>query len=188
MSENRHDEHVKSLLISTKRGFPVYRSNPSVPDPGDIKKRRVSRIGNDRKGFVIDGVGEVLGQGAAAFYEFEEVDGEGFVKVFLEAIRRAVGLSKTGLAMFELIYRQVQANPGTDEIKLNPYLASDHGISERSYQRGVRELLEREFIFRSPTDGVFFVNIRYLFNGDRLAFVKAYQRKKPATALPSPKP
>ena len=29
-------------------------------------------------------------------------------------------------------------------------------------------------------DGVFFVNIRYMFNGDRLAFVKGYQRKKAA--------
>jgi hypothetical protein len=29
-------------------------------------------------------------------------------------------------------------------------------------------------------EGVFFVNIRYMFNGDRLAFVKGYQRKKAA--------
>ena len=26
---------------------------------------------------------------------------------------------------------------------------------------------------------MFFVNIRYMFNGDRLAFVKAYHRKSP---------
>ncbi|MGN6727614.1 MAG: hypothetical protein ACTHLZ_16975, partial [Tepidisphaeraceae bacterium] len=31
--------------------------------------------------------------------------------------------------------------------------------------------------YRSPSDGVFFVNIRFMFNGDRLAFVKSYHLK-----------
>src|SRR5262249_43308058 len=79
--------------------------------------------------------------------------------------------------VFELVYHQMRANPGSDEIKLNQYLAKDHGISDRTYQRGVRELLEKEFLFRSPSDGVFFVNIRFMFNGDRLAFVRSYHLK-----------
>ena len=57
---------------------------------------------------------------------------------------------------------------------------SDRGINERAYRRGIKELLDREFLFKSLMDGVFFVNIRYMFNGNRLAFVKGYQRKKAA--------
>jgi hypothetical protein len=38
-------------------------------------------------------------------------------------------------------------------------------------------LLEKEFLFRSPSEGAFFVNIRFMFNGDRLAFVKSYHLK-----------
>ena len=35
-----------------------------------------------------------------------------------------VELSKSGLAsVFELVYRQVQENPGTDEIKISHYIA-----------------------------------------------------------------
>ena len=71
----------------------------------------------------------------------------------------------------------IRANPGRNEIKLNQYVAKDHGISDRTYQRGVRELLEKEFLYRSPSDGVFFVNIRFMFNGDRLAFVRSYHLK-----------
>lgn len=56
-------------------------------------------------------------------------------------------------------------------------LAKDHGISDRSYQRGVRELLEKQFLFRSPSDEVFFVNIRFMFNGEQLAFVRTYHLK-----------
>ncbi|HEV3237899.1 MAG TPA: hypothetical protein VGZ25_12980 [Gemmataceae bacterium] len=52
-------------------------------------------------------------------------------------------------------------------------MAKDDDISDRTYQRGVRELLKKEFLFRSPIDRVFFVNIRFMFNGDCLAFVKS---------------
>jgi hypothetical protein len=106
-----------------------------------------------------------------------EVDTTGFVKMFLDGIKQTAGLSKSGMQVFELVYRECQANPGRDEIKLNLYVAKDHRISDRTYQRGVRELLEKEFLYRSPSDGVFFVNIRFMFNGDRLAFVKSYHLK-----------
>jgi hypothetical protein len=53
-----------------------------------------------------------------------------------------------------------------------------------TYRRGLRELLEKEFVFRSPNPGLFFVNIRFMFNGDRLAFVKGYKLKKDQPMLP----
>jgi hypothetical protein len=168
-----------ALIISHKKGVPVYESNPSIPHPDGIKKRRPVRLGNDTKGFVIDGAGEVLGVGVGAFYEFEEVDDTRFVKLFLDGVKQAAGLSKSGLSMFELVYRQVQDTPNTDKVELSFYTAGKKiaGLTERTYQRGLRELLDREFLYRSPVDGVFFVNIRYMFNGDRLAFVKGYKRK-----------
>lgn len=177
MTEERQKD---SLIISKKKGVPVYAKNPSIPNPDDIKKRKAVRYGSDQKGFVVDGgSGDVLGVGAMGFYEFEEVDNAKFVKMFLAGIKQAAGLSKAGLSVFELVYASVQANPNNDKIELSYYAASEHtkGLLERTYQRGLRELLDREFLFRSPSDGVFFVNIRYMFNGDRLAFVKGYQRK-----------
>jgi hypothetical protein len=121
--------------------------------------------------------GELKGIGGMGFWWEEEVDSSRFVKLFLDGIKQAAGLSKTGIQVFELVYHEMRANPGSDEIKLNQYVAKDHGISDRTYQRGVRELLEKEFLYRSPSDGVFFVNIRFMFNGDRLAFVKSYHLK-----------
>jgi hypothetical protein len=121
--------------------------------------------------------GEIKGIGGMGFWWEEEVDRSRFVKLFLDGIKQAADLSKTGMQVFELVYHQMRANPGSDEIKLNQYLANDHGINARTYQRGVRELLEKEFLYRSPSDGVFFVNIRFMFNGDRLAFVRTYHLK-----------
>jgi hypothetical protein len=64
------------------------------------------------------------------------------------------------------------------------------GMKKTAYYNGLREMLDKEFLFRSPYDGTFFVNIRFLFNGDRLAFVKGYRLKpnqlKHTAALPQP--
>jgi hypothetical protein len=176
MDEN--DSKKSNLLVSNlKRGIQIYRTNPSIPDADNIKTKKIVRLGNEKKGFIIDGAGEVLGQGTASFYEFEEIDNTRFVKLFLAGMKQASGLSKAGLSVFELVYQQIQEKPNIDKIELSHFIASDIGINERSYRRGLRELLEREFLFRSLIDGVFFVNIRYMFNGDRLAFVKGYKCK-----------
>jgi hypothetical protein len=176
MAEDRQDVIQHPKQVGTKRGFPVYRSNPSVPDQLPARPKRIQVPGGRGAVIVDGGTGEVLGKGTLGFWLDEEVDKGRFVKLFLDGIKQTAGLSKAGIQVFELVYNQVRQNPGTDEIKLNPFLAKDYGLdlSDRTYHRGVRELLEKEFLYRSPSDGVFFVNIRYMFNGDRLAFVRTY--------------
>lgn len=167
-------------VVKVKHGIAVYATNPSVPHPDSIKKRKTVKFGDDKRGFVVDGGnGEVLSVGGMAFYEFEEVDSTRFVKLFLDGIKQAAGLSKAGLAVFELVYKEIHDNPNNDKVELSFDLVLHRGIklTRTTYFRGLRELLDREFLFKSLIDGVFFVNIRYMFNGDRLAFVKGYSRK-----------
>jgi hypothetical protein len=183
MTEDRQNPATPaSNLITTKRGFPVYRTNPSVPSSSGLptRTRRINVPGGKGAVIVDNTTGELKGLGGMGFWWEEEVDSTRFVKLFLDGIKQAAGLSKTGIQVFELVYKEMRLNPGSDEIKLNQYVARDYGISDRTYQRGVRELLEKEFLFRSPSDGVFFVNIRFMFNGDRLAFVKSYHLKDSA--------
>jgi hypothetical protein len=169
-------------MIAEKRGVPIYTSNPSVPSADEIKKPKRTRLGNELKGLVVDnGSGEVLGQGGAIAYEWEEVDKERFVKLYLAGLKQAAGLSKAGLAVFELVYSQLQSKPGQDTITLSLLTA---GMKKTGYYNGLRELLEKEFLFRTPYDGMFFVNIRFMFNGDRLAFVKGYKLKRDQPILP----
>ncbi|MBX3357442.1 MAG: replication/maintenance protein RepL [Phycisphaeraceae bacterium] len=179
MTEARQIAALPANQVSTKRGFPVYRTNPSVPAATGITTRtkRFQVPGGKASVIVDNSSGEIKGIGGMGFWWEEEVDSSRFVKLFLDGIKQAADLSKTGMQVFELVYHEMRANPGSDEIKLNQYLAKDHGISDRTYQRGVRELLEKQFLFRSPSDGVFFVNIRFMFNGDRLAFVRTYHLK-----------
>src|SRR5665213_1592814 len=179
MTLERQIVEIPENQISTKRGFPVYRTNPSVPATNGLptRNRRINVPGGKGSVIVDSSTGELKGIGGMGFWWEEEVDTSRFGKLFLDGIKQAAGLSKTGIQVFELVYHEMRANPGRDEIKLNQYVAKDHNISDRTYQRGVRELLEKEFLYRSPSDGVFFVNIRFMFNGDRLAFVKSYHLK-----------
>ncbi len=179
MTLNYQTDVVQANQITMKRGFPVYRRNPSVPttDALPTRTRRI-RVPGGKGAMIVDSsTGEIKGLGGVGFWWEEEVDSSRFVKLFLDGIKQAAGLSKAGMQVFELVYRELRCNPGSDEIKLNLYVAKDHGLADRTYQRGVRELLEKEFLYRSPSDGVFFVNIRFMFNGDRLAFVKTYHLK-----------
>lgn len=171
MSKNEQ----RAGAIREKHGIPVYRTNPSVPDANEISRAKRVQIGDTHKGFVVDnGTGEILGRGAAFAYEFEEVDKERFVKLYLAGLKQASGLSKAGLAVFEIVYSALRESPGKDTVNLSQ---DESVLAPATFRRGLRELLEKEFLFRSPYDGTFFVNIRFMFNGDRLAFVKGYQLK-----------
>lgn len=168
-------EVQKKDAVSEKRGVPVYRTNPSIPSEGEIRKSKRAQFGNDVKGLVVDhGTGEILGHGGAIAYEWEEVDKERFVKLYLAGLKQAAGLSKAGLLVFEIVYAQVRENPGKDTVMLS---AVETALPRATYFRGLRELLDKEFLYKSTYDSIYFVNIRFMFNGDRLAFVKGYRLK-----------
>jgi len=164
--------------VAVKRGLPVYRVNPSVPTTSlETRQKRFEVPGGKASVIVDNSTGEIKGIGGMGFWWQEEVDASRFVKLFLDGIKQASGLSKTGMQVFELLYNQMRENPGHDKIELSHYIASERGLSERTYRRGLRELLEKEFLYRSTTEGLFFINIRFMFNGDRLAFVRTYHLK-----------
>jgi hypothetical protein len=159
----------------TRYGQPIYASNPTIPAAGAISKTRRAQIGDEKRGVVIDqSNGEILGHGGAMIYEFEEVDKERFVKLYLAGLKSAVGMSKAGMEVFQAVYDQMRENKQRDFVLLS---AHDAKMNDRTFQRGLRELIERKFLYRGTIQGMFWINIQYMFNGNRLAFVKAYQIK-----------
>lgn len=177
MQENSKNGIEVSATLETKYGFPVYAANPSVSTETEIKKNKRAQFGNDTQGMIVDNsTGEILGQGGAIIYKWEEVDKTRFVKLYLGGLKQAAGLSKAGLAVLEMIYNQVRENPGKDTVLLSPATVKSF-MTKDQYHRGIRDLLTRQFLFRSETPSLFFVNIRFMFNGDRLAFVKGYKLK-----------
>jgi hypothetical protein len=112
--------------------------------------------------------------------EEAEVDNEQFVKVYLAGIKQYAQLSKAGEVLFEFVYREISGRGGRDKdtISINFILAQrwKPDLTRRTYERGLSELFEKEFLYRSIAADVYFVNVRFMFNGDRMLLVKSYRR------------
>src|SRR5580693_1979104 len=116
MTDERQEvAELPTNQLSTKRGFPVYRTNPSVPSTNGMptRNKRFHVPGGKGSMIVDNSTGEIKGIGGMGFWWEEEVDSTRFVKLFLDGIKQAAGLSKTGIQVFELVYHEMRANPGS---------------------------------------------------------------------------
>lgn len=190
MSQERQNNEDKL----TRRGHPIYESNPSLSSslPVKVKHKDPSDLGTAYR--ISRDTGEIVAHGAIGFWEEQEVDSEQFVKIYIAGIRQYGQLSKSGATMFEYVYNEISGKNGKDKdtVAINYLLAQRwlDSLSRRTYERGIKELLDKDFIFRSLTSEIYFVNVRYMFNGDRLMMAKVYQRKETniQVQLPSDEP
>lgn len=160
-----------------RNGVPLYKTNPSIQARDGVANRyRTTQIAAGGKAVVINGSGEVLGKANIAFMQTQEVDSTKFVKLYIEGLQMIAGLTRAGSTVCEIVYERMQEKANNDQIFLKYSADKDRGITERTYRRGVKDLLEKEIIYASLFDGVYFLNIRFMFNGDRLHFVKSYHR------------
>ena len=98
---------------------------------------------------MIDETGEILGTGVAVTYEWEEVDDERFVKLFLAGLKQATGLSKRGLAVFQMVYDQLRENPRQDTVMLS---VADLGIAQNQFLHR-SSCLARSWLYLPRTRG-----------------------------------
>lgn len=132
--------------------------------------------------------GEVIGK--TVIHTIEERDEEQFVKVFAEGVRAAFDLSKTAARVFNAVLSEYQASRMTggyaDHLTLFFFNDGLNGraidMSEKSFQRGLKELLGKGFLSpKAPNQ--FWVNPALFFKGDRVAFLKEYRMRARMTPI-----
>lgn len=179
------EKPVLAELKKGKRGVVRYQKNPFVIDATNNTKSGVRRIidKNGSKMMVVnEGTGEIIAP--AGFWQAEEVDKTKFVKLYVNGVKAFKDLTSAGTRVFEILYIRVQESIGRDEIHLSfPSVDQDlTPISEATFYRGMKELLTKNFIAESTVPGVYFLNPDYMWNGDRLAFVREYRLRPLTTA------
>ncbi len=158
----------------------VYDENPSLSGlfPTRIASRKPKEM--DHAYMVSPGTGTILAKGTFGFIEEKEVDSEQFVKVYLEGIRQYGQLSKSGVHLFELVYREMSGHAAKDKdrVVLNHHIALkwNPNLPRSTFYRGLSELLDKGFLFRSQGADVYYVNICFMFKGDCLALVRSFRR------------
>lgn len=158
-----------------RRELPEYESNPSralVSQTAKIGTRRVANKAGDKLMVVND---DGVCVGGAGFHEIVEVDKTQFVKVYLGGVAAFNDLTSAGSKVFKMVYGFILNNPNTDSIPLHHKNARTMG--KATFDRGLTELLAKGIIYKSTNPNLYFLNIDYMFNGDRLALVKEYRMK-----------
>ena len=131
---------------------------------------------------VAPGTGEIVARGAFGFIQEQEIDTEQFVKIYLAGIRQYGKLTKAGASLFEFVYQVMSGREAKDKdtITISLALAQEWNpkLAKTTYYRGLTELLDQAFLFRSyASNDLYFVNVRYMFNGDRIVLVQGYRLK-----------
>jgi hypothetical protein len=177
---NQQIEQV-DLTRPTRRGVALYEKNPFMMDM-TTRTRRVTNKRGDMM-LVNSNTGEIQSS-IAGFWEAEEVDSTKFVKLFVQGVKALKELTGAGTKVFEVLYLRVQENIGKDQVFM-AFPSVDQTLtpmSHATYKRGMAELIEKGFVAATPIQGWFWLNPSFVWNGDRLAFVKEYRKasnKKP---------
>ena len=159
--------------------------NPLIEPQQISTKRRLVKSGRTED-LVNSATGEITG--VTAIHQVEERDDAEFVKVFAAGVAASYDLTKTAQRVFQVVLDQYQRTPMSrgyaDSVNLlwfgDGIEGRDVGMSEKTFQRGLKELLLKRFI--APKDGVsFWTNPALFFKGDRVMFIKEYRRRKPST-------
>ena len=154
----------------------VYQHSPFVMQM-DTKVRRVTNKTGDMM-LISKDSGEVVND-VAGFWQSEEVDSTQFVKLFVQGVKALKELTSAGTKVFELLYQRVQEVPNKDHVNMAFWSINQDmtPMSESTHGRGMGELMQKGFIAATPTLGLYWVNPNFLWNGDRLAFVKTYVKR-----------
>lgn len=163
----------------TRRGITFYRANPFLTD-AEIKQRTRRVINKRGDMFLASRDDGEITVPIAGFWEAHEIDDAKFVKLYANGVKQLADLTNTGARVFELLFLAISNAIGKDEIPL-AYQRLDtqqrREMSAKTFQRGVTELIAKQFIAPAPIAGTFWLNPNYLWNGDRLTFIKEYWRK-----------
>ena len=160
--------------------------NPLVEVQSFTSKRRFVRTGRADE-LVSTTTGEI--SAVSAIHTIEERDDAEFVKVFAAGVAATYDLTKTGQRVFQVVLDQYQRTPMSrgfaDHVNLfwfgEGIEGRDVGMSEKTFQRGLKELLEKRFL--APKDSVaFWTNPALFFKGDRVVFIREFVRKKSVNA------
>lgn len=163
----------------SRRGLPVYRTNPSIPEALTSMKTGIKRISNPSGNEMIisnSHTGEVVTGVDVGFHQRIKVDKTQFVKLYIQGVSAFVGLTKAGAKALEMVISESSINTGKDTLFISPRIGKEiYNISKPTFMRGMKELLENGILYEHIEDNWYFININFMFNGDRLAFLKTYE-------------
>lgn len=171
--------------------LPEMNSNPFIcllNDEFEFKSVKVGRSGTVTSvlsDYVNTDTGEVSKvsavSGGKVFYDKRYVDSNTFTKLYKKNMKEMFSLSSTALKLFGYFIEQIDFKDKDGMIYMDLQEGMDfceYGENSRSLiYRGLVELVQKGFICKTNRPWTFFVNPKYVHNGDRIAIFKEYISK-----------
>lgn len=173
-----------------KTTLPKYLTNPSL-DTVVLNTRTKKVFAKNNEALYITNVetGEhTPATGGAAFVKEELVDTEQFIKLYAAGVKHIANLTAAGFKIFQLIYLLMLESPNSDRLIIDFHELTAIGKfdqSQKTFIRGINELLEKTIIYQSMTPSVYFLNMSLFFNGDRITSIQTYRLKNAESIQPS---
>lgn len=169
---------VSTRVTSRKKGIAAYAKNPFWrPTEVKVGTRKVTIAG----GFIArNDSGE--GVHHAGIHRVEHVDESRFIKLFTDNLKVFFDLSTPSQKVLHCVLAELQKHPDAEGLWLPWFTVEDFAIeksikiSRASFQRALKEMLEKGFIAESENQNFYWINPNLFFNGDRMVFISEYRK------------
>lgn len=162
--------------------FERYSANPFIEEAvtkiQKVTVKKTRKIGADKSAqhlVINQETGEL--DGYAQFVQIVEVDEEQFAKVYVSQFSSFYELNKSSMKVLHYILSTIKPNSDTFILSLNRCMKFT-GYTKFSVFNGLGSLIKNGIIARSEENNEYFINPLILFNGDRVAYTRAYVKRK----------
>jgi len=113
----------------------------------------------------------------------KKVDETEFVKIYTQNMKMIFDLKPSAQKILQYLLSELQSTVNADSIYLGWFSAEryfseqDMDISRASFQRSLKDLLEKGFIAESHDPNMFWINPNLFFNGNRMSFIQEYRKE-----------
>ena len=166
------------VRIRGRRAHEPHEKNPFIASITVKSRYKCINRRNDMA-LISTETGEVQEDTIAGFAQWKEVETDKFVKLYVNGVKALTELTSAGAKVFEVLYLKMQDLKGQDQIHMSFAAVNQDKtpMSLTTYTRGMRELIDKQFLAASVLPTMFWVNPSFLWNGDRLVFMQEYYRK-----------
>ena len=166
-----------TTLIRKYTDAPSLRESPFLDDL--VIKAKKKRITVARGSSLVDeNTGEITSR--TEIGQVINVDSEQFIRLFSKDLGDWFDFEKSTQKVFTQMLKKIQ----TEAVNRDTFyyaiedIRNDTGLGVSTIYRALTELINNKVIARGARPNLFFLNPRFLFNGDRADFVKSYRISK----------
>lgn len=159
------------------KNYPTHNFNPYTPNLVIPSRNKTIAISNKQLALFDTRTGEIQDQSVGFMGLRKRVDTEEFVKIYKGQLQAMFDLSTPAYKMLGYFMHASKISSDKVVFSLKECKVHTGYTSKASINKGVAELLEKEFIARTDEHFMYYINPAKFFNGDRLVLFQEIVKK-----------